>query len=107
MAFDDARAELQQRRESAEKARREAAAARERHERLVARRAAMDRSFDPRDQEHVNARQELDAAIAKANETLQAKRADLADAAGLELAAIQAFGKVADPRETIGRLHSA
>jgi hypothetical protein len=105
--FDETRAELLQRRDAAAKARREAASARERYERLRDRRAAHDRNFDPNDPARVEERTALDADIALAGAALDTKRQELKAAAGLELTAISDFGLLADPAKEIGRLQSA
>jgi hypothetical protein len=105
--FDETRSELQQRREAAAKARRDAASARERYERLRDRRVALDRTFDLNDQTKAQQRAALDAEILQAEATLDAKRGDLNAAAGLELAAIGAFAVHADPVKEIGRFESA
>ncbi|HET8772912.1 MAG TPA: hypothetical protein VFP80_03945 [Thermoanaerobaculia bacterium] len=99
--FDESKADLLQRREEAAKARRDAASARERHERLRERRAVLARTVDP------GQLAQLDAQIAAASAELDAKRADLQAKAGLELAAIGAFGLIADPTQEINRFDTA
>ena len=103
--FDDLRQQLQQSRSQRDAAADRVQQAKEDLKRLAAEEAALNRIFNPRDQEQQRERERIKSQRADAEGDLKSGQAELQQISDRLGEAINSFAVFTDPREAIGRLN--